>query len=359
MSKILCTLLLLLLASVSPFTSEAYQDWEFSSQGRPSQEQPLEKDALFTWGKDCSIVREIDLNDWDVDPATGERYYVLKWIHYDCFLSERSAQFSLRLDDRINRLTNVQRQVLKFSIPLFTTRVTEKNLAWTFIPEHVDVKPGSVSNPPSLLIAEGNAVSAGIDTSSSFTPTGGALLIVGWATRAGTSTHSLSDTCTGSGSWTSISHAVGARTITQSRVQLGATPGTCTVTNDYSGTETRKAWVIAEVTGHDTTTPVTESGVGGATTGTSLDITLTGIAAGSLAVGTMGGEGTGAIAPGTNEDELAEAQSAGTGNTRMSFVYGTDNVVGWTWGTTNPNWGIAAEYVQAAAAAAAQVIMID
>lgn len=240
-------------------------------------------------------------------------------------------------------------------------RVTEKDFSWTFTPNHVDPLPGSVS-VPSLLTAGGNITIQASDTSASFTPTANSLLVIAWSARDPTNSTVPSFTYTtslaGAGAFAAVgssflSGAIGANH-QQARSQMGASPGSGTVTNTY-GTAgcTRKAWVIAEVTGHNTTTPLSESGTSaGVATGTTASITLVGIAAGNLAVGTLYVRGnTPAVAPGAGETELSESFSGAGGGTGIStqMEYGTGNVVNWTWTGSNENAGVAIEYAQAAA----------
>ena len=331
-----------------------------------------ERAAIFSWGKDCAVTMVRDLTDWDVNPTTGERYFVLQSIEYSCPF-DRDVSFDFRLkEDNFKRTTTVAKEVkTAFSIPLWISRVTEENFAWNFTPAHVDVVKGSVSNP-SLLTAGGNATTNGLDASAVVAPTANGLIVLGWGVRqptANDNTFTFTTTLVGQGAWSAVQAQAGTyMTHQQAYSQTGAAPLTGTITNTYGGTNpTRKAWVIAEVTGHNTSTPLSESNTGGAATGTSLDIALGGIAAGNMAIGTVTVRGTApvAITPGTNETEVTggEANSGGAGSTSQTteMEYGTsDTNINWTWSGTNENTGVAIEYAQAGGgAAAAQVIMVD
>jgi hypothetical protein len=243
-------------------------------------------------------------------------------------------------------------------VPLQWGRITEQGLGWDFTPTHEDVRPGSVSNP-SLLTSGGNAAPGVSDTTAAFTPTASSLLVVGWGCQtAGTiaTTFTYTNTHAGSGSWAAVEHVTlgtSRNTQSQARCQMGASPGSGAITNTYgAATPARTSWIIAEVTGHHTTTPLSESNTGGASNGTALSFALGGIAAGNLAIGTMVVRGNTAVTPGTSETELAEATSGGGAEARTQMQYGTDTTVDWSWTSSDRNAGVAVEYAQAAAGGA-------
>ena len=235
-------------------------------------------------------------------------------------------------------------------------RITEQDLGWDFTPTHEDVRPGSVSNP-SLLTSGGSATAAASDTTAAFTPTASSLLVVAWGAGHGTTMpgFTFSNTHAVSGAWAAVEKTQSPSTEffrhSQARCQMGASPGSGTVTNTYDTVQpSRKSWIIAEVTGHHTTTPLSESNTGGADTGTSLSVVLGGIAAGNLAIGSISlyGNAAGGVTPGTNETELADVASGGTGQMNTQMEYGTDITVNWSWSNSNQNAGVAVEYAQAA-----------
>ena len=332
---------------------------------RSIQAQEASESVLFRWGKNCTVTMVRDLTDWDMDKVTGEKYYVLTSINYDC-PSDRDVSFDFKLkDDNFKRTTSIAKEVkAPFGVPLWITRVTEENFSWNFTPAHVDVVKGSVS-APSLLTAGGDAVIDADDVTAAFTPTANSLLLIAFSSRrvTGLATFTFTNSHTGSGAWSSVEvtdttnddvrHA-------QARSQTGASPGSGTITNTYGGTQpNRVSWVVAEVTGHDTTTPLSESNTGGAGSGTTLAISLAAVAAGNMAVSSIGVVNQTGITLGAGETELSEADSTGSPNQMTQMQYSTNAAHDWAWTNSEENVGVVIEYAQAAGAVAAQVIMVD
>ena len=162
---------------------------------------------------------------------------------------------------------------------------------------------------------------------------------------------SLTDTLSGTGTWTEITVVQGTNRISIWYAKAGASPGSGTITGNYDSNSTRTAWIVAEVTGQDTTTPIAESQTGGGTAST-LSLTLTDIASGNLAYGGVTSSGASGITPGTNETELAEASSGGGSENRIQTEYGTDNVVDWSGLNTTANAGVGVEIAASATAVA-------
>lgn len=328
-------------------------------------QEPPTTTILFSWSfSNCQITQTIDPLDFDTD-AKGERYYVIKSFGWNCF-PDRDVTFDFTPSDGIKRVTTVTKAAphIVFNILLFT-RLTEQRFAWNLTPQHVDTRPGSVSAPAWLTVG-GNASGNAVNSTAAFTPTANALLVGAVAARnngAVTYAFTYTDSHTGSGAWTQQATGSGAAVPTvhmsQPYAQMGATPGSGTVTITYGANATRSSWIFAEVVGHDTVTPLSEFNVGGATTGTTLSISIAGVAAGNQGVGTMVAIGTAAITVGTGETEVIESNSTGTNNTRTQMQYSTDANQNWAWTGSNHNYGIVIEYAAASGAAAAQVIMID
>ena len=234
-------------------------------------------------------------------------------------------------------------------------RVTTEGFSWDFTPDHVPVIPGSVSNP-SLLTSGGNATIQASDTTAAFTPTANSLLVVASGQHRGNDTAlavTFSNTHAGSGAWSSVQVEVDSGTTrarhAQGRSQTGSAPGSGTVTFTYAANQpSRKSWVVAEITGHDTVTPLSESNTGGAGSGTTLSISIAGVAAGNLAISTMClSTDTDTITSGTGETELAEATSGGSGVNLSQMQYSTDATHDWAWTTTERNAGVVVEYAEA------------
>ena len=295
-----------------------------------------------------SIALVLDDADFDTDPITGEIYRrILRVVVNNTSQRDCTLIFGARNLLRIpTALTGPQTNRI-FAI---AGRRTEQEFSWDFTPNHVDIMPGSVSNP-SLLTSGGNATGSSSDVTAAFTPTADSLLVVAWSALsdfAGEPTFTFTNTHVGSGAWASVEvFRATNRRHAQGRCQMGATPGSGTITNTYSANCTRKARIISEVTGHDTTTPLSESNTGD-NAATTLDIALVAIAAGNLAIGTVSSGGATNITAGTNETELAEAASGGANEERIQLEYGTDTTVNWTNLNTLNNRGVAIEYAQAA-----------
>lgn len=314
----------------------------------------LVKTNLMRWraaggGPLYEVNQVLDDADFEVDAETGEPNR--RVIRFE-ITTPRGGEFI----HRGRGLPHVQQMVgpqLLRVVPVTGPRQLENEFRWDFTPDHVPVMPGSVSNPATPpLTSGGNAVGGPLDTTGLFTPTADALLVGAWSARHTGSpivTFSFSNTHAGSGAWAAVEVTSGGiRRHSQSYSQVGPSPGIGTVTNTYGGTNPiRTSWIISEITGHDTTTPVSESStaIGNATT---LAVTLTSIAAGNLAIGTIASLAAASITPGTNETEVAEVSSGGTGPIITQMEYGTDTNVDWSGLATTANLGVAIEYAQAA-----------
>ena len=185
---------------------------------------------------------------------------------------------------------------------------------------------------PVLLTSGGVAGNATSDTTASISPTGGSLLIAWVATRAGggPQTHSISDTLTGTGAWTQLTDTVGDSRGSLFYAVAGPSPGTGTITFTYGGTQNRRSFIVAEVTGQDTATPVVGSNIVTGS-GATLNISLpTSVDDGNLAYSAIGAHDSASITPGTGETELTEVSSGGGGEMRSQSQYGTDQTHDWS-----------------------------
>lgn len=187
---------------------------------------------------------------------------------------------------------------------------------------------------PTNLISGGNATASASDTTASFTPTANALVIatafVARASNAPT-TIAISSTHTGlTGSWTEVTlrNAGGTAKVSLFYRKAGASPSSGTITFTYSGASnpTRKSWIVDQVTG---ASGVSESATN-ETTGTSLTVTLGGIAGGNKSYGAVLSIGAGSITVGTGETEIIEATSTGTAEARSQTEYGTSTTPDWS-----------------------------
>ena len=341
-----------------------------STSAHAQTETPPETEVIFRWKGTCTVSIERDLTDWNVDPDTGGKNYVLRWIRYNCPF-DRDVTFDYTLTDGIKRTTVVATAAkAPHSIPLFIQRVTEDELSWNFTPDHVDVKPGSVS-VPSLLTSGGDATgNQALSASAAITPTANALLISSFGANetAGSGIPSFTYTTTfvGAGAFTAVAATLAnankdARQ-EQSYSQMGATPGTGVVTNTYGvSTPNRSAWIIVEVTGHNTSTPTTGSNTATGAAASTMSITLAAPSAGGLMISSIGANATAAVTDGADDTEVTEATSTGTAQERVQMQYGTAADPDWAGLNTSAGnqRGVAINYQQAAAGATAQAIFWD
>lgn len=192
---------------------------------------------------------------------------------------------------------------------------------------------------PTNLTSGGNSGATSSNTTASISPSAYSLILASVSiVRGGTvpSTIAISTTLSGL-SFTKVETALtGIRTALFYAV-CGATPGTGTITFTYSGGSgdpSRQAWIVDQILVADRTTPVSESAVNTGT-GSTLTVTLGGIAAGNKAYGVVGSSTATDITPGTNETQLTEVGSGGTNPVRLQSEYGTETTVDWsTLGTT-------------------------
>lgn len=191
---------------------------------------------------------------------------------------------------------------------------------------------------PTNLTSGGNATASASDTTASFTPTANALVIaVSSACRASSTptTIAISSTHTGLvGSWTEITIRNSGGTAKQSLFYrfAGGSPsaGTCTFTYSGASNPTRKSWIVDEITGVDTTTPIRQSTTN-ETTGTTLTATLaSAVLTGNKSYGSVVSIGAASITPGTGETEIIEATSTGTAAARSQTEHGTDANLDWS-----------------------------
>ena len=180
--------------------------------------------------------------------------------------------------------------------------------------------------------------------SASISPSANALLIIVHCVLASSGsgwTDAVSDSFGANlGDWTSVGVEIdGAATVHMwlHYAQCGATPGSGTVSVDPSG-GARQIMFVLELTGHNTTSPVTQSKTYTSdATPTSPEITLdSSPASGSLVLGAIGG-GVGttssAATSGSGFTELADTRVATTGVTSCTVQYdngGADTTCDWS-----------------------------
>lgn len=214
----------------------------------------------------------------------------------------------------------------------------------------------ALGTPTNLTSGGGSAVVSS-RTTATISPTGGALILACTGANRGSNaptTVVVTDTFSGTGSWTTINvRDTSAKVLASlSYAKAGPTPGSGTITFTYSGgagDPARTAWIVDEITGQDTTTPVLEN-ASAEGTGTTLTVNLADIASGNKAYGLINnGSGTG-ITPGSGETEIDEQGSGGTANVLIQTEYGTTTDVDWsTLITTLASVGIAIEIAEASA----------
>ena len=179
--------------------------------------------------------------------------------------------------------------------------------------------------------------------SASISPSANALLVIVHTVLAAKGsgwTDSVTDSFGANlGDWTSIGVEIdGAATVHMwlHYAQCGATPGSGTVSVDPSGTTGRQIMFVLEVTGHNTTSPVTQyKTYSSDATPTSPEITLdSSPASGSLVLGAIGG-GVGTTSSdatsGTGFTELADTWVGTTGVTGCAVQYDNGGAVQQHW----------------------------
>jgi len=188
----------------------------------------------------------------------------------------------------------------------------------------------AISNP--TLLDTQTLQTADQLNSASISPSANALLVIVHTVLASSGsgwTDAVSDSFGANlGDWTSIGVEIdGAATVHMwlHYAQCGATPGSGTVSVDPSG-GTRQIMFVLEVTGHNTTSPVTQyKTYSSDATPTSPEITLdSSPASGSLVLGAIGG-GVGTTSSGatsgTGFTELADTRVATVGVTSCAVQY--------------------------------------
>ena len=172
----------------------------------------------------------------------------------------------------------------------------------------------AISNP--TLLDTQTLLTAGQLNSASISPSANALLVIVHTVLASSGsgwTDAVSDSFGANlGDWTSVGVEIdGAATVHMwlHYAQCGATPGSGTVSVDPSG-GTKQIMFVLEVTGHNTTSPVTQyKTYSSDATPTSPEITLdSSPASGSLVLGAIGG------GPGTT----SSGATSGTGFTELA-----------------------------------------
>lgn len=214
--------------------------------------------------------------------------------------------------------------------------------------------------PSSRLASIASSTTTNTFTTGSFSPTGGALLLVSGnvlATGGGLTISSVTDTFSGTGSWTIVQlRATDFQDNTGfiAYATLGSTPGSGTVTVNTSVNSIRTTVDVYEATGQDATTPVVQSKTGSGTADT-LSLTLDSTpAADSLvfaAVATRSSSDPD-ITPGSNFTELGEISSGGTfaqANIECQYdAASATTTVDWSTLPTITNVGVAIEIAAAA-----------
>ena len=218
---------------------------------------------------------------------------------------------------------------------------------------------------PTLLDTTTESSNDSSITSGSISPTGDALLIVAMVTRTSGGSRAVtgvSDTLTGTGSWTidvqTVGTASGYVDVALCTAKAGSSPGSGTVTVTLSGNSARKCLHVAEITGQDTSTPVqqTKSNTG---SGATLSITLDSSPASDSCVMGCNGDAlsgvSGDTTPGANYMELADSNLAqGAGNVQNEVEYDltpTSTTVDWSGLESINNAGVAIEINAAGAPA--------
>lgn len=208
-------------------------------------------------------------------------------------------------------------------------------------------------------------------TTGTLSPTANALLIVTNAGRhnASMTISSVTDTFTGTGSWTLYQAELfdGSRYVRTlvAVAQAGSSPGSGTVTVTYSANVARKAIALDEVTGHDTSTPVVQNNSNSGT-GATLTVTQSGTPAStSLMWGGIGDADAGATTgvADANYTENFDIDSGG-GGTQITLqgmydLVSADTTTDWDSLASINNVGVAIEIAEAGGGVTLTVAGVD
>lgn len=214
-------------------------------------------------------------------------------------------------------------------------------------------------NDPTLLASGSNTAGSTSQTLSTFSPTGGSLLFVAFSCRSTTglaptnlTSTSFTDNFIGSGAWSEAgAHAETTLGISLALAyaRLGPAPGTGTVTAFFGDTtQTTKAWIIGELSGVSTTTPLSES-TSGNTTSPSIN-TLVGVLAGNLVLSAWAADATG-VTTDTDFTSLSLVVTGGGTPVTLAVSYdANDDESSGTWVIQIPRvyvpWTVLAEFGQ-------------
>lgn len=196
---------------------------------------------------------------------------------------------------------------------------------------------------PTNLTNGGNATTSASDTSATFTPSPGALILAASTCLRGSSvptTIAITDSFAGGiGAWTLIGSLTGS--LSRSTIFLwytfaGSNPGTHDVTFTYSGgagNPIRKCWIIDQRDFVGTVSPIIQSATAQVASSTTLSCPLTNNITGNNMTYAVAcnPSGTGMTA-GTNETELVEVLSGGASGADLQSEYGTsgDKTLDWS-----------------------------
>lgn len=196
---------------------------------------------------------------------------------------------------------------------------------------------------PTNLTNGGNATTSASDTSATFTPSPGALIIASSTCLRGSgvpTTIAITDSFAGGiGSWTligSLTGSSGRSTLFVWYTFAGPNPGTHDVTFTYSGgsgNPIRKCWIVDQRDFVGTVSPIIQSATAQVASSTTLSCPLTNAITGNnMTYGVAcNPSGTG-MTPGTNETELTEVLSGGASGADLQTEYGTtgDKTLDWS-----------------------------
>jgi len=191
----------------------------------------------------------------------------------------------------------------------------------------------SLSTPAHInTVVNNNA--ATVLTLSSFTPTANAALLIAVFCGGLTNpTITVADTFSDTITWTTQVNTTTANLTGYLFTGTGfsGSPGSGAVQATMSVTVPRSIMIVDEVTGHDTTTPVSETGQDNTISSGVLNASLGGIAAGNLTWGAVVNFNGTSVTPGAGETELVEAAtSAASQNIRVQSQHGSDTSVSWS-----------------------------
>jgi len=214
---------------------------------------------------------------------------------------------------------------------------------------------------PTHLTAVANGANHTVATTPSITPSSNALLIawIAWRATADRSISSVTTTLSNVGAWTILSgtwEATGGSEVGIAYATITGSPGSGTVTWNFSSTANRSYGSVEEIaSGYSTTTPVRQTATPVTGTGLTQTISLaSSLLANSKSFSCISDRAAITILNGSGETELHEGNSTGSSATFGQSQYSTDQTHDWSTLGASSNSALLIEVQPPSAAAPAR-----